>query len=49
MEVIGNKKTYQGNKTNSIDRQGKIMSCFKYNSVNYFFQNCASFKSRNEY
>ena len=39
-------KTYQGNKTNHIDRQGKIMRCFKYNLAKHFAQNCTS--SRND-
>ena len=40
-------KSYQGNKTNLIDRPGKIMHRFKCNLAKHFTWDCISFSSRN--
>ena len=39
-------KAYWGNKTNPIDRQAKMMCCFKCNLANFAWD-CISFSSRN--
>ena len=41
-------KTYQANKTNPIDKQGKIICSFKCNSAKHFARNCTSFSLRND-
>ena len=41
-------KIYLVNKTNPIDRQGKIMCCFECNLMKPFAQDCTSFSSTND-